>query len=470
MRVTIMLVVVGLAVSLAAQTQFLPGPTLPQSVYGGAIGDLDNDGDQDILVRGPGLYVSPLIELRNDGHGGFTQVNHAAYFYLMLAHFLIDFDGDGDLDVLMHGRNYLWGPTVWRLLRRESGGNYVLAPQNGTFGTARAAVACDIDGDGDQDLVATDLLRGFQIMVNNAGAFTNAAGISFGGGPSVDVADIDGDGDLDILSPGSGPWLRRNDGGLVFTDLTPQLPAVGTQALGGAFGDVDGDGDQDIYFTAVGQDSVLLNDGSGNFTLAVGAAVAVAGNSQYVDLVDIDGDGDLDLLRSATEPFARNDGTGVFTLDTSVFTAAMCNVAPFGVADFDGDLDLDALCMSHVLFNQLRHLQAPNPPTVGQVWAVDVSSLPAAPGPARLVQVGVSLQQLLAPLPIPQVGSLWLDPAHFITVQTSWIAANQSVETFVFPIPNIPLLAGIGLHVQALIADGGPAGVHLTHMVSQVIQ
>ena len=437
------------------------------------MGDIDNDGDQDFLYVSP-ILGGPIYELRNDGLAGFTQlVTGLPALTGGRSAFLIDFDGDGDLDVLI-SEVWLSNHTPW-LFRRESNGTYsnVSSMLPSYMPAVEAVVACDIDNDGDQDLVAAGLINGFsQVLVNNSNSFASISlpGLSL----SIEVGDIDGDGDLDILARGlfSGPYLWRNDGGLVFTDISLQLPVAGTMSMGAGFGDVDGDGDEDIYFSSLTQDSVLLNNGAGVFSHLVGGAVATVGNG-YVKLVDVDGDDDLDLLRMSSAgslEMARNNGAGFFSLGASAFGTSSCG-GPILVADFDGDLDVDLACGAGMMLNQHRHLQASSPPTIGQTWLVDVVSQPGYSVAPRLSQLGVSLQQLTAPVRLPQVGSLWLDPAHFITIQSSWLLVNQSTTTFAFPIPNIPLLAGIGLHVQALVADGGAGpGVHLTHMLSQVIQ
>ena len=63
--------------------------------------------------------------------------------------------------------------------------------------------------------------------------------------------------------------------------------------MGAACGDVDGDGDTDLYLTAVGPNVLLLNDGEGRFTPSEFAADPRWGTSAC--FFDGDGDGDLDL-------------------------------------------------------------------------------------------------------------------------------------------------------------------------------
>jgi hypothetical protein len=127
-----------------------------------------------------------------------------------------------------------------------------------------------------------------------------------GGGAAL--FDMDGDGDLDLLlvqsgrlgSADDGPRHRlyRNDGRGRFEDATAgsgiDVPGYG---MGVATGDVDDDGDVDLYLTNLGANVLLLNDGRGRFTDATGrAGVAAGGWSTSAAFADLDVDGDLDLF------------------------------------------------------------------------------------------------------------------------------------------------------------------------------
>ena len=123
--------------------------------------------------------------------------------------------------------------------------------------------------------------------------------------------DMDGDQDPDLLLTGGRAWpwdtlnrqvqplaLYRNDAGK-FVDVTlgsgfPQDAYV----MGPAIGDVDGDGDLDVFLSCLGQDRLLLNDG-GNFSEvpnAGGAAGSDEAWSSSSGFFDYDRDGDLDLF------------------------------------------------------------------------------------------------------------------------------------------------------------------------------
>lgn len=118
------------------------------------------------------------------------------------------------------------------------------------------------------------------------------------------VADVDGDGWLDVFitRPYDDDLLYRNLGDGTFVDIAAEVGLTGTLGTAGAaFGDVDGDGDQDLYVTTLGelQHNLFIQE-DGLFTeqaLERGAAVPTehqhAGSS--VAFADYDLDGDLDL-------------------------------------------------------------------------------------------------------------------------------------------------------------------------------
>ena len=190
----------------------------------------------------------------------------------------------------------------------------------------------------------------------------------------VDLVDVDQDGDLDIYfaqgtagPEGRPDRLYINDGRGVFSDETAsRLAAVNntTNTAGASFGDVDGDGDLDALLANLGQEQLLLNDGSGVFSTAPSGRIPVtpfdprAGVFDVtagVSLVDVNGDGALDALLANENPFLPgplqgaqnrlylNDGSGTFTeaplpllLDQSVGHLT-------GDLDADGDLDIVVL-------------------------------------------------------------------------------------------------------------------------------
>ncbi|MCC7140238.1 MAG: VCBS repeat-containing protein [Planctomycetes bacterium] len=121
-------------------------------------------------------------------------------------------------------------------------------------------------------------------------------------GPGVAVADLDGDGAEDLFFVQSGPLgttpppceLWRGDGRGGFARVDTPMPAL--HGLGVALGDVEGDGDLDLYVTGFGRNALLRNEGTLHFSdVTDEAGVAGGGFCTAATFGDADGDGDLDL-------------------------------------------------------------------------------------------------------------------------------------------------------------------------------
>ena len=144
---------------------------------------------------------------------------------------------------------------------------------------------------------------------NTCGAEAGSKGwLSESMGSGAGWLDYDGDGNLDLYlvngsaydrDPGKGEpnRLYRGDGEGRFSDVTERA-GVGDRGwgYGVAVGDVDNDGDPDLYVTNQ-QDNVLYrNDGNGTFTdITASAGVESPVWSTSAAFLDIEGDGDLDL-------------------------------------------------------------------------------------------------------------------------------------------------------------------------------
>ncbi|MCB9896938.1 MAG: VCBS repeat-containing protein [Planctomycetes bacterium] len=243
---------------------------------------------------------------------------------------------------------------------------------------------------------------------------THAAGIDFvhengargakllpetmGGGCAF--LDADRDGDADLLLVNGRPWpdapdaqssdahttYYRNDGRGAFIEASRECGLdLRVQGMGAAVGDCDGDGDDDLFVTALGPDVLLRNDDLRFVDVTASAGVGGASDawSTAACFVDVDRDGDLDLFvghyvewsperdlaqertlegiagRAYLPPMSfpgtqpalfRNDGRGVFA-DVSATSgvrvvdedgrpvAKMLALLPFD-ADADGDVDL----------------------------------------------------------------------------------------------------------------------------------
>ncbi|MDG1481991.1 MAG: CRTAC1 family protein [Myxococcota bacterium] len=282
-----------------------------------------------------------------------------------------DFNGDGFTDVLMA---YGGGSS---LFLNDGTGQLALwegATLDGEpLPRARGVAAADIDSDGDLDAFFA-FYEGDteQIFLINDGsghfttrALAESAYITWGGS----FGDLNGDGRLDLyvatynapheasiimsgeaIGAGHGVYLQQPDGEFVREDDAIPVAVDSALSLQGALLDADLDGDLDIYmtndfgpFTIPNQ--LLLNDGTGQFTVATDCTCDVSMYSMGTARGDGDDDGDIDLFISniGSPKYLMNLGDGTFadaTLSNGAYIAPSPeNMTSWGAAFLDADLD-----------------------------------------------------------------------------------------------------------------------------------
>lgn len=232
-----------------------------------------------------------------------------------------DFDCDGLEDVALLSTNHV------SLYRNAADGSF--ADATDAFGlpptlpiAGSGIVFFDADNDGDPDLWISGLLGQRFFLNEGCRAFvdqTDMVGIAPSTWSSMPiVADYDNDGFLDVYvvrmgdhekSAPSPSWnarngtkdsLYRNQGDGTFRDVSDEAGVTeGGWGLAGAWGDYDGDGDQDLYVgNEFGTNALYRNDG-GTFTeVAEEAGVLDRGAAMGITWGDYDADGRLDLYVS----------------------------------------------------------------------------------------------------------------------------------------------------------------------------
>ncbi len=201
----------------------------------------------------------------------------------------------------------------------------------------------DFDGDGDIDLfvLGGGNERDSLLVNDGTGVFTDvteAAGLAEPHlGSSVAVGDYDSDGDLDLYVASQGTpetgavtganRLYRNNGDLTFTDVATEAGVATTSlevpdGFGAAFGDIDLDGDLDLFVAGWQRDALgsrmFENEGDGTFTDVTEAIGFVDDGVRGFApcLVDMTGDFLPELLLVAdfgTSQYYANNGPDGFT-------------------------------------------------------------------------------------------------------------------------------------------------------------
>jgi hypothetical protein len=275
-----------------------------------ALGDLDRDGRLDAAVTEHD--GNDVTVLRGDGRGGFTPMPGSPFPLIdgLAPHnhglALEDVNGDGLLDAATSNNN---GNSVSVLLGDGRGG---FRPAAGSpFPVGRAPyplTVADLNGDGRSD-VATPDVNGHTISVllgDGRGGFAPAPGSPY----RVDnrpyfavAADVNGDRALDLVvshDDSSRLTVLVNDGRGRFG--APRRVDAGGQTWKVRIADTNNDGRNDLVVgVSPASVSILLGDGSGNFTRAPGSPYAVGRGPYGVAVGDLNHDGKIDVATANSE-------------------------------------------------------------------------------------------------------------------------------------------------------------------------
>jgi hypothetical protein len=256
-----------------------------------AVGDLDGDGDLDILV-GDSFFGSPGVSvLKNNGDQTFAApVYYPAPLNEVVGDVaLSDFDFDGDLDAFATIRGDLDQMTKMKVWRNNGNGTFAAPIEFPTGQGPAGMVIADFNGDGKPDVITANYGASSISILKHNGLTGNNAGflppVSFGTtnrAEKVAAADVNGDEILDVVAGGQ----------------------VGTS-----------------FFASL---AVMINSGNGNFAAPVVYDAAPGGRfgSTAVALADLDNDGDIDLIGgglyengsidNGAVTIRRNNGSGTF--------------------------------------------------------------------------------------------------------------------------------------------------------------
>lgn len=366
---------------------------LPSSASGRLIwGDVDNDGYKDaFIISGQGSGQAGLF--KNNGDGTFTKIQDGTFTGLSKSSAVfLDYDNDGDLDLIITGKNDANQETLFVYDNSGETGGYafvhnatrsaeIKAVYSGDNDSAgRLLTAVDYDNDGWVDLLvcgATDnnydwitetdpdgwgwRWRFTTVYKNNNGSFQRKTNIVDGGDfvhsarGSIHAGDVNGDGYADFLAQGYSDYfgwnaklyINNQDGTFSISPYSSELN--GNQEYESVLVDVNGDGFADIVEISRAVGNVHISDGAGSFVKysssglynTVGTSIS-AGDINNDGLVDIlvSGMAGNDGLFTNSTRIYYNNGDGTFTPE-QVAANMQARSGSVALVDIDGDGNLD---------------------------------------------------------------------------------------------------------------------------------
>jgi len=335
------------------------------------ITDMNGDKKDDIIRIENGQILS--IEYQVTG-SSFTNsviatVSQSGVWGMCVA----DFDQNGYNDIFTGGAY----DTLKLLMADNTGSSYTMNYLSDTLFLQGCNFA-DINNDGWLDIFACHDDAG-NLPYRNDGA-GNPIGdpnliqtLASSGNYASVWFDLENDGDIDLYiskcrggvfnsnDPRRINLLYRNDGAGVFTEIGAQAGvADGSQSWTSDFGDIDNDGDMDLYVVNHSASHKLFeNNGDGTFT-DITANANIFTNAFQDDYQcifrDFDNDGWVDLLISGgNNSLWMNNGDKTFTEATNAFPITNDEFSSFAVGDLntDGFIDIYAVYTSqdYMLFN-----------------------------------------------------------------------------------------------------------------------
>jgi len=296
---------------------------------GVATGDIDGDGWIDAIFAN-GFNTDPpfLYHNRAAGQPGFYDEEAAARGLTEVLNSASagfgDLDDDGDLDLIVNdsGSSFLGGSGDKAVLYINDGtGNFTEKTGSGWNPPAKKAQMdvqfSDVDGDWDLDFIG--YCRGSNsggnhyLMLNDGNAnFTNASSLLVDGSTScyeAEIGDLDGDTDPDIFMVSlSGfnegavrnNWVESGQTNLTFSVAATTGVAQDDNEI--SLCDYDNDGDYDAFVGSLGtRERLWRNNGGFNFSAAATSITQVTDSTLDCTHADLDNDGDYEFITAQGE-------------------------------------------------------------------------------------------------------------------------------------------------------------------------
>ena len=433
------------------------------------VADFDGDGFYDISLCGIGNVRTFL----NDKSGGYTASANVSLLGIF-DHRVGDLDGDGDTDIVLTNAA---SPTRGiELLINDGRGNFTLAPatQMPNVSGALYTRLADLDRDGDLDIITGKSGQSSVLFENRAGTFVDVSSRILRNTPASithQVHDVDLDGRPDLVThTGTAIVILFQDSAGNFGATSRSIP-IAEPLMTIALADVDKDGDTEIFAGAgFGKDQYFEANGLSWTEVSARRLPPVARGLSLRDarFVDIDEDGDLDLivpktsanptLQDRTRVYA-NDGAGNFSdITMSVLAPPAGVLGDVTIEDVDGDGDTDILyyslrnnAISVVLEeNSMRRCSAPEFAKIGTQLDIDLFAREGFAPPGQVSIPLIATRAATRAIPVSNFGSLGLDLGTLLVLPSAPHGITTGKASVGIPVPNSIALAGLQVWSQAL--------------------
>jgi PKD repeat protein len=298
-----------------------------------ALGDLDGDGDLEVVV---GSCDHSVHAFHSDGtpvEGWPKTTGGVVYSHPALG----DLDGDGDLEVIA-------GSLDYQVYAWHHDGSLVAGwPQLTDYEVYCAPVLGDMDGDGEPEVLASTgqgKVYAWHYDGTPVAGWPKATGSGQHSCPAL--GDLDGDGDLEVVvgSLDSKVFAWHHDGSPVAG--WPQTTGLGVGSSP-ALGDLDGDGDLEVLVGSGDQNVYAWHHDGTPVTGWPQMAGGVGGVDSSPALGDLDGDGELEVVVGSGDQNVyawHQDGSPV--AGWPLATAGQVYSSP-ALSDLDGDGDVEVV-------------------------------------------------------------------------------------------------------------------------------
>ncbi|HEV8591330.1 MAG TPA: VCBS repeat-containing protein [Pyrinomonadaceae bacterium] len=318
-----------------------------------AVGDLNNDGRPDI-VTATSVAGQPVNVLLNNGNGGLGPPAPITTTFNASAVAIGDFNNDGNADLAIGSTNNTTGVLNIRL--GTGAGTFANETNTGLMQAVTDIAAADFNGDGNVDLIMTNVL-GYAtqptnavrvILGNGLGGFGSPTNFAVGSAPlDLEVADINGDGRPDVAAVSfavtDNVSFLLNSGSGGFTAMPAlSLPSPTSNAKIVST-DFNRDCGTDFAVSVGDQVFVLLNNNAGSFT---GFSFAINNQGPFVPASLAIGDFNLD--RKPDIAIGRLNTSGGFSFNIlpgdgsgSILAGSLFSLSSTAITDQLAVLDIN---------------------------------------------------------------------------------------------------------------------------------